>query len=129
MDTALKYLLVFVGGGAGSCLRFAIGGLVRSRASGDFPWGTLCVNITGALIIGILMGAFFESNADSNWRLLVAVGALGGYTTFSALAYESMKLLEARNYGAFAAYAVGTNVIGLAACGLGLVLARRAIGP
>lgn len=128
MDTALKYLLVFAGGGAGSCLRFAIGGLIRSRTPGDFPWGTLCVNITGALIIGILMGAFFESNAESNWRLLVAVGALGGYTTFSALAYESMKMLEGRNYGAFAAYTVGTNVIGLAACWLGLVLARRAMG-
>ncbi|MBX7131041.1 MAG: fluoride efflux transporter CrcB [Fimbriimonadaceae bacterium] len=128
MDTALKFVLVFVGGGVGSCARFAIGELVRSRVSGEFPWGTFSVNVTGALVIGILMGALFESGTDSTWRLLLAVGTLGGYTTFSALAYESLKMLENRNYGVLAAYMIGTNVLGLAACWLGLVIARRALG-
>lgn len=125
MDSAMKYLLVFLGGGAGSCLRYAIGGLIQSRSTTTFPWGTFWVNITGALVIGVFLEAFLASSTHSNWRILVAVGVLGGYTTFSALAYESLKLLEARSFAQLAGYTIGTNVLGLLACWLGMVIARQ----
>lgn len=128
METAAKLGLVFLGGGTGACLRFLLGGWIQTRADAGFPWGTLAVNLAGALLIGLVAEWLLLSRAGDAWRYLLAVGVLGGFTTFSTLSYESLALLESREYAAFAGYLLGTNVLGLGLCALGMWLMRRALG-
>jgi CrcB protein len=77
-------------GGCGALLRFLIDGEVSSRLAGVFPWGTLAVNLTGALLLGIIVGAGLSGDG----LRLVALGLLGGFTTFSTWAFESHRLAE-----------------------------------
>ncbi len=125
MQPFSPYLLIFLGGGTGSCLRFALGAMVHSRTPGTFPWGTLVVNVTGALILGMLMEGFLKQTPHPQWRMFFAIGVLGGYTTFSTLCYEAFALLEAKSYGPFAGYVLGTNLMGLTACWIGAAMMRR----
>ena len=85
-------LLIGIGaaGGVGALARFALDGMVAARASGEFPFGTLAVNLTGALLLGLLVGATVESDG---YRL-AGTGFLGAYTTFSTWAFESQRLGE-----------------------------------
>src|SRR6476661_4872847 len=85
-----KYLLVMLGGATGSLARYVAGAAIMNRFGGRFPVGTLVVNVSGSFLIGLLMAVFTERfQPHSNWRLLLVVGSLGGYTTFSAFEYET----------------------------------------
>ena len=85
-----KYLLVLAGGAIGSLARYVTGTAVMSRFSGRFPLGTLIVNVTGCFLIGMIMTLLAQKPAPHpNWRLLLVVGFLGGFTTFSSFAYET----------------------------------------
>ena len=88
-----------------------------------FPWGTLAVNLTGSLAIGLVMTLLLARGADPTYRLLLVTGFLGGYTTFSAFSLEVL-LLEARRWDAAALYVAGSVVLGLLATALGLGLGR-----
>jgi len=119
------YLLIAGGSAVGGCARYAIAGLVVNRWGAVFPWGTLVVNVTGCFAMGLVMVVALERfQLDPRWRLLLAVGFCGGYTTFSTFAYETAKLVEARDWLLAAAYVVGSNVAGLAALWCGQALAR-----
>jgi len=85
-----KYLIVMLGGAAGSLARYVAGTAIMTRFGGRFPLGTLIVNSTGCFLIGAIMTLLTRGAAPHpNWRLLLVVGFLGGYTTFSSFAYET----------------------------------------
>ena len=121
----MTVLLVAVAGAAGSVARYAVG-LAGQRYLGErFPYGTLAVNLVGCLAIGLLMVLFEARQLDPRIRVAVVGGFLGGFTTYSAFAYETLALAERRSAAAAALYA-GATVIGcFLACAAGIALARR----
>lgn len=90
----LKIIFLLTGGALGSLSRYLVSGLTHRYISGIFPWGTLMANATGALIIGIFWGIFDQRDIGPNTRMFVFVGFLGGYTTFSTFALETMNLVR-----------------------------------
>ena len=115
-------LLVFLGGGIGSALRYAVQCAMGSHA---FPWATLAVNVAGSFLIG-LFGAL---SAKFGWpevtRLLLTTGLCGGFTTFSTFSNESLSLLKNGETFVFAAYVLGSLTLGLAAVFAGFTLGGR----
>lgn len=116
----MAYILVAIGAAAGGAARYGIGQWTTARWGTHFPWGTLTVNVTGSLIIGVL--AVILARGDSNLRVLLITGLLGGYTTFSSFSLDALELLQAQRWGAAVAYAGGSVLAGLVACGLGYAL-------
>lgn len=109
--------MVFVGAGTGGVARFAVGEAMKAwmpRATADFPWPTLLVNITGCLAIGLL-----APSLKDDARALVIVGILGGYTTFSAFGRETLELWTTGRAGAAFGYVAASLTLGLAATALG----------
>lgn len=95
MVAAVKYVLIFMGGGLGAALRYWLQGLVYSRTGADFPYGTLAVNVLGCFLIGLLMVSLEERFlAIPSLRLLLTIGILGGFTTFSSFSYETLVLVR-----------------------------------
>ncbi len=91
----VKYLMVACGGAVGSVLRFWVGGNVADRLGTRFPYGTFAVNITGSFLIGLVLTLVSEHvNVNPNWRYLIGVGFIGGYTTFSAFEYETFQSMQ-----------------------------------
>ena len=118
------FLLVFVGGGLGSALRYMVGMWLNSSAQ-PLPWGTFVVNILGSLMIGLLLGYAAKTDSVSpHTVLLLATVFCGGFTTFSALAYENLSLLKSGAYGPFIFYGLGSLFVGIFAVWLGLFLAK-----
>jgi len=89
----MNYIAVFLGGGLGSIARFVLGAWIGQRWGRSFPLGTFVVNVSGSFFIGLLMTLMAERFVENpEWRLLLVVGGLGGYTTFSTFQYETGKL-------------------------------------
>ena len=119
-----QVLLVFIGGGFGSTLRYIIGKYMNSTETG-IPWGTFTANILGSLLIGIILGLAAKNEAlSSNQTLLLATGFCGGFTTFSAFAYENHVFLKAGDFTSFAMYTIGSFIVGFLAVFLGLFLIK-----
>ena len=117
-------LLVFLGGGIGSVLRFWIGKYLNSPNNG-IPYGTFLANILGSLLIGIILGLAVKNNTFSqNQTLLLATGFCGGFTTFSTFAYENHVFLKTGDFTSFALYTIGSFVVGFLAVFLGLYLVK-----
>ena len=113
-------LLVALGGGIGAWLRFAATRLLQGPA---FPWATLSVNLLGSFAMGLLAG-WLARHGGEQWRLLLGVGVLGGFTTFSAFSLELVELVQRGAFGwaaLYAALSVAGGVLGLIA---GLAMAR-----
>ena len=101
-------LLVGLGGAIGSMLRYAGSVLISSKT---FPYATLTVNIIGSFIIGIIFAiSIKEEVLFNNWKLFLATGICGGFTTFSAFSLENMSLLQSGKYGMAVAY-VGLSIL------------------
>ena len=124
------YFLVFIGGGIGACLRHACNLLgARVVAGSPWPWSTFLINISGALLMGVVVEVFAMRNgASPQLRLLLATGILGGYTTFSTYALEIGLLLQRGQHGLAALYAGGSVALGLAGLFGGMKLARLLLG-
>ena len=119
-----QVLLVFVGGGIGSVLRYVIGKAFSTPPVG-FPWGTFSVNIIGSLSIGIFMGIALKNNYFSeNQILLLVTGLCGGFTTFSAFAYENQQFLKEGDLTSFVTYSLGSLTLGILAVFLGLFVSK-----
>jgi CrcB protein len=119
-----QVLLVFIGGGVGSSLRYMVGKFLKTSASG-FPWSTFSVNVLGSLLIGILMGVTLKNSSFSeNQTLLLITGLCGGFTTFSAFAYENQVFLKEVDFTSFFIYTFGSIGLGLAAVFLGLFISK-----
>jgi fluoride exporter len=122
MDESMVYLLVTLGAAIGSFARYKIGAWVQELAGDpNFPWGTFLVNISGAFLIGIAFGLSLEGYLFSGGWSFLAVGAFGGYTTFSTFTLETLDLFTNGNYqGVFLNLLSGP--VGLVAVALGVVL-------
>ena len=121
----MKYLLILLGGGAGSLARYAAGSAVYSRFGTRYPIGTIVVNITGCFLIGLLMTLFTERQAHPYWRFALVVGFLGGYTTFSSFEWETWLEVRAGGFWIALANVVGSVTLGYVAVWAGALLARR----
>lgn len=117
-------LWVAVAGGLGSLARYAVM-VGLGPASARWPVSTVTVNLAGAAAIGLVVAVLASRGADSRWRIVIATGFLGGFTTFSALALDTVALIERRAWAAIAAYLVVTIAGGVAACAGGLWLGRQ----
>jgi CrcB protein len=113
-------LLVMIGGAAGAGLRWEFGRLALARLGPGFPWGTLGVNLVGGLLMGILAGTMMgHGSVDRPLWLLLAVGLLGGFTTFSAFSLDVFAMIERGRLGAAGLY-MAASVLGsllLLVCG------------
>lgn len=119
---------VAVGGALGAVGRYWISGWVsRMAAPSLFPWGTLTVNVAGAFALGVFVGAtaFGRFAVSPNLRALVAIGVLGAFTTFSTFAYENLEALRVGDVRGVMLNIVGSLVVGLAACWVGLAVGQR----
>lgn len=119
-----QVLLVFLGGGLGSVLRYIIGKYLNSTETG-IPYGTFAANILGSLLIGIILGVAVKNNTLSqNQTLLLATGFCGGFTTFSTFAYENHVFLKSGDFTSFAIYTITSFIIGFLAVFFGLFLVK-----
>ncbi|MEP6651383.1 MAG: fluoride efflux transporter CrcB [Lapillicoccus sp.] len=117
---------VALAGGLGAVARFVLDGLVRTRVSATFPVGTVIVNVTGSLLLGLVTGLALAHTVPNEIRLVVGTGFLGGYTTFSTASFETVRLVERRRAGLALLNAVGTLVTTVVVAALGLWLGLRA---
>jgi CrcB protein len=116
-------LLVGLGGGIGSMLRYGSSLLIQSKL---FPYATLAVNITGSFIIGIVFAMSIKEEALlNNWKLFLATGICGGFTTFSAFSLENMGLLQSGKYGMALTYIFLSIILGIGATFLGYLLVMK----
>lgn len=122
----MGYLIVFLGGGLGAAIRHGIN-LASARAFGTgFPYGTLLINITGSLVMGLTAAYFaFKGDASQHWRLFLATGVLGGYTTFSAFSLDAALLYERGEVGAAAIYVLASVALSIAGLFAALALVRN----
>lgn len=122
-----KVLLVAVGGAAGSVARYLVGAAALRWIGPGWPWGTMTVNIVGGFLMGLLTGwlALRAAGQQETLRVLLGVGVLGGFTTFSAFSLDAALMIERRAYGQAFSYTAASAIIALAALFAGLYLARR----
>jgi CrcB protein len=119
-------ILVGIGGGVGSVLRYLTSAFVMRFFHATYPYGTLAVNIIGCFLIGLLMGIVHKQGGAANdMRLLLVAGLCGGYTTFSAFAYENITLIQSGQWFAATAYTVASVIGGLLAVGAGLLITAK----
>ena len=123
----MNLLLVGFGGALGAICRYLLGvQLGRSLGTG-WPYGTFAANVIGGLAMGLLVGflAFRGVEDQDRLRLLLGVGVLGGFTTFSSFSLEVVRMIEARNLGQAAGYVGASVVLAVGAVLLGMIAARR----
>lgn len=125
---AIAFLLVFIGGGIGSLLRHAANLISASVFGLHIPAGTVFVNISGSLAMGLLAGWFaFRGHSDQLTRLFLTTGILGGFTTFSAFSLEAALLLERGQTVGAALYIIGSVVIAIAGVFAGIAIMRALV--
>ena len=122
----MGYLIVFLGGGLGAALRHGVNVTMARLFGATFPYATLFENVTGSLVMGLLAGYFaFQGGASQNWRLFLATGILGGYTTFSAFSLDAVLLYERGAIGLAALYVGSSVLLSIAGLFAGLALVRH----
>jgi CrcB protein len=121
----VNYVWIAVGGVAGASARYFLSGLIARNSSVVFPYSTLLINVTGSLVLGFfLVYSTDRVLIDPRWRLLIAVGFCGSYTTFSSYAFESFALMERGQWLLVGVNFVASNLLCLAAVLAGAALAR-----
>jgi CrcB protein len=122
----MSYVLVFVGGGLGSTLRYVINVLCGRAFGMNFPYSTFIINITGSTVMGLIAGYLaFKGEASQPWRIFIMTGILGGYTTFSAFSLDAITLYERGEIATAVLYVVGSVVLALTGLVAGLALVRH----
>jgi CrcB protein len=120
-----KYLLIMLGGASGSLARYLTGTAIMERVGGRYPIGTLVVNVSGSFLVGLIMTLLVERWAlHPYWRLLLVVGFLGGYTTFSAFEYETFQAIRSGGWWLGLLNVLSSVILGYLAVWCGSMLAR-----
>ena len=127
MDRLSPTLLVFIGAGLGGVVRHALNNAVPKVFGADYPWATPIINITGSVLMGLLVG-WLAFRASGGWgqhlRLFAATGILGGYTTFSTFSLETVLLIERHAYVAAFVYVFGSVLFGVLGLWLAMTMMR-----
>jgi len=125
----MRLLLICLGGAVGTAARYGVGGLAARWWGTEFPYGTLIVNVTGSFLIGFIQQVGLNTLAISDTlRLVLTIGVMGGYTTYSSFSYETLRLVEEGSWFSALLNVVLTTGLCLALCALGLALGRIAVG-
>lgn len=120
-----RLLIVGLGGSLGAIARYTLGGWAQRKFGIGFPYGTFFINVSGSFLLGLFATLALRSAWNEQWRLFLAIGFLGAYTTFSTFEYETLMLIaEGRQYRTAALYLLGSVIVGLFAAYLGIVAAR-----
>ena len=119
------FAAVALGGAVGSLARYGLDRFIERRSFAVFPWSTFTINATGCLLIGVVVAALVDRHHTPAWlRLGLVMGVLGGYTTFSTFAQETLDLFEEGNLGVGMLYAFGSLTLGVAAVYVGMLIGR-----
>lgn len=122
----IPYLIIFLGSGIGGAIRHGVNELVSYHLGSKFPYGIMMINITGALLLGLLAGYFaFKGEASQHWRLFLMVGICGGYTTFSTFSQDAALLIERGQLSLAATYIIGSVVLSILGFFLGMWVIRQ----
>ena len=124
----MNLFVVVLGGGIGAGGRYLLGGWLHGQLGSGFPWGTFAVNALGSLMIGLVFGLAEAKSISPGTTLFLTVGVLGGFTTFSAFSYETMRLLADGSIGASFLNVAGQFAVGLVAVYAGFVAVRGLAG-
>ena len=121
-----QLILVFLGGGLGSVMRFGVGRLLQYyQLNTTFPWATFSVNLIGSFLIGLLLASEFRMTDNYNVvKSFLIIGFCGGFTTFSSFAYENFYLIKQGQLGIFLTYSIISLIIGITAVYLGWLVDR-----
>src|SRR2546423_6698425 len=122
------YLLIALGGAAGSLLRYVLGRVVQGMSTSGFPIGTLFVNVSGCFIIGVLVRQFMNVQLTPESRALLIVGFCGGFTTFSTFSAETIGLIEGGEYARATSYVLLSVSLCLVATLAGMTTIRLILG-
>ncbi|MBI2528061.1 MAG: fluoride efflux transporter CrcB [Candidatus Rokubacteria bacterium] len=121
----MRLILICLGGALGTGARYWAGGVAARWLGSDFPYGTLLVNVLGSFLIGLLQQVGLSTLVIPDAvRLVLTIGVLGGFTTYSSFSYETLKLLESGDWLYAALNVLVTTTLCLLVCGLGLELGR-----
>lgn len=116
-------VLVPVAGGIGAGCRFALDGFARSRIGIAFPWGTMIINLSGSLLLGLLAG-LVTAGLPLGVQAIAGTGFMGGYTTFSTASVETLRLIQERRWAAVVVNGLGMLVLATALALLGMIIGR-----
>ena len=117
------WVALIAAGALGAPARYLVDGFVRDRTGAGFPWGTLVVNATGSLLLGLLTGLGLYHAFPETPRLVLGTGFCGAYTTFSTFTFETVRLVEAGALSQAFRYALGMLTVCAGAAGAGVALA------
>ena len=120
----LKITLLLTGGAIGTLARYGLSGLTHKFFEGTFPLGTLIVNLSGSFLIGLIWGLWEIDNMQTNMRTFIFIGILGGFTTFSSYALETLNLFKEGEKNLALINILANNILGLFLVFLGFVAAR-----
>lgn len=120
--TPLVFIALAAAGGLGASSRMLIDGLIKSGMSATLPWGTIIINVSGSLVLGLLTGLAGANLLPEAWHLVLGTGFLGGYTTFSTASFETVRLLQERRWVACLVNGLGTLVFATATAAIGMWL-------
>jgi len=121
----MRLLLICVGGAVGTGARYLLGGLVARWLGADFPYGTLLINVLGSFLIGLIQQVGLSTLLiPDTLRLVLTIGVMGGFTTYSSFSYETLKLVETGSWVAATVYVTLTTALCLGCCAVGLSLGR-----
>jgi fluoride exporter len=129
MESWVRVAVLSLGGALGVNARYWLGAWISRWASPQFPWATFTINVSGSFAIGFLTMALARWLPHPSVRLLVVVGFLGGYTTFSTFAFDSLTLWQRGEVGLALANMVGSVAAGFVAAALGVGTARALVSP
>ncbi|NQX15708.1 CrcB family protein [Rathayibacter sp. VKM Ac-2857] len=129
MTPPLLLLCVSLAGGVGAAARLVLDGVARSLVPVRWPVGTLLINVSGSLLLGVVTGLALSGTLDESWRLVLGTGVLGGFTTFSTASVEAARMLLERRWAAGLGYGLGMWAAALAAAFAGLALTGVTLPP
>ncbi|GBE06306.1 MAG TPA: fluoride efflux transporter CrcB [Nitrospirae bacterium] len=121
----VKIILLATGGAIGTVFRYALSGLTYRVFDSVFPWGTLFVNLSGSLVIGLLWGFFEIESLPSNLRSFVFIGILGGFTTFSTFTLESFSMFRDGELKLAISNVLANNILGIALVFAGFLISKQ----